>query len=51
MTEHDIGTLKFHCNGFATYIAEIMDENIEPNDVSDYLLSNNKDDDNYVLEW
>lgn len=51
MTEHDIGTLKFHCNGFATYIAEIRDENIEPNDVSDYLLSNNKDDDNFVLEW
>lgn len=51
MTEHDIGTLKFHCNGYATYIAEIRDEKIEPNDVSDYLLSNNKDDDNFVLEW
>lgn len=24
---------------------------IETNDVSDYLLSNNKDDDNFVLEW
>ena len=51
MTEHDIGTLKFHCNGYATYIAEIQDEKIEPNDVSDYLLSNDKDDDNFVLEW
>ena len=51
MTEHDIRTLKFHCNGFATYIAEIRDEKIEPNDVSDYLLSNNKDDDIFVLEW
>lgn len=50
MTEHDIGTLKFHCNGFATYIPEIRDEKIEPNDVSDYLLSNKKDD-NFVLEW
>ena len=50
MTEHDIGTLKCHCNGYASNNSEVMDE-FESNDVTDYLLSNNKDDDNFVLEW
>lgn len=50
MTEHDIGTLKCHCNGYASYNSEVMDE-FESNDVTDYLLSNNKDDDDFVLEW
>ena len=49
MTEHDIGTLKVHCNGYASYNSEVMDE-FESNDVTDYLLSNNKDDD-FVFEW